>query len=92
MTPMAEPPPTRPDPPLPDKTVATFLRLVRTGHVDEVRSMLAAAPHLVNAVGPHPFWGGCPQPLHMAIEGKRRDLFRLLLEHGADVNGNNDRR
>ena len=37
-----------------------------------------------------PFWGGRPQALHLAIEGKRRDLFDLLLEHGADVNGTNE--
>ena len=51
---------------------------------------LAAAPPLVNAVGPHPFWGGRPQALHVAIERKRRDMFDLLLERGADVNGAND--
>jgi Ankyrin repeat len=31
-----------------------------------------------------------PEALHLAIEGGRRDLFDLLLEHGADVNGTND--
>ena len=51
--------------------------------------MLAATPALVNAMGPHPFWGGRPQPLHVAIEGERRELFDLLLERGADVNGDN---
>ncbi len=45
---------------------------------------------MVNAVGPHPFWGGRPQPLHVAIETKRRDMFDLLLDAGADVNGTND--
>ena len=45
---------------------------------------------MVNAVGPHPFWGGRPQPLHVAIETKRRDMFDLLLGAGADVNGTND--
>jgi ankyrin repeat protein len=55
-----------------------------------VRATLAATPHLVNAVGPHPFWGGRPQPLHVAIECKRRDMFDLLLEHGADPTGTND--
>jgi ankyrin repeat protein len=51
--------------------------------------MLATDETLVNAVGPHPFWGGRPQALHVAIEGRRRDIFDLLLEHGADVNGTN---
>ena len=50
----------------------------------------SAFPALVNAVGPHPFWGGRPQALHLAIEGKRRDMFDLLLARGADVNGRND--
>lgn len=74
-----------------DDVVQTFLRLVGTGRIDEVRRILAAAPDMVNAVGPHPFWGGRPQPLHVAIETKRRDMFDLLLDAGADVNGVNDR-
>ncbi|HEX7679104.1 MAG TPA: ankyrin repeat domain-containing protein, partial [Thermoanaerobaculia bacterium] len=45
---------------------------------------------MVNAVGPHPFWGGRPQALHVAIETGRPDLFDLLLARGADVNGRND--
>jgi len=73
-----------------DGAVADFLKRVGTGRIDEVRAMLAATPRLVNAVGPHPFWGGRPQALHVAIETKRRDMFDLLLEHGADVNGSNE--
>lgn len=73
-----------------DVTVADFLEHVGTGRLDEVRAMLAATPHLANAVGPHPFWGGRPQALHVAIEAKRRDMFDLLLDHGSDVNGSND--
>jgi ankyrin repeat protein len=73
-----------------DEVVQTFLRLVGTGRIDEVRRILAAAPVMVNAIGPHPFWGGRPQPLHVAIEAKRRDLFDLLLDAGADINGVND--
>src|SRR5262245_5031722 len=73
-----------------DQTVDDFLTAVGTGRIDEVRSMLDASPPLVNAVGPHPFWGGRPQALHVAIEGRRRDLFDLLLDRGADVNGSND--
>ena len=47
--------------------IASFLRLVGTGQVDAVREALLQTPHLVNAVGPHPFWGGRPQPLHVAL-------------------------
>lgn len=73
-----------------DPTIGIFLQHVGKGRLDDVRAMLAASPRLVNAVGPHPFWGGHPQALHVAIEGGRRDLFDLLLENGADVNGSND--
>lgn len=67
-----------------------FLRLVATGPLDEIRRALAAAPALVNASGPHPFWGGQPQPLHVAIENDRTDVFHELLAAGADVDGGND--
>jgi len=73
-----------------DQAVATLLRAVGTGQIDTVRAMLAASPELINAVGPHPFWGGRPQPLHVSIETKRRDMFDLLVAMGADVSGNND--
>jgi hypothetical protein len=33
---------------------------------------------------------GRAQALHVAIEGKRRDIFDLLVETGADVSGTND--
>ena len=55
-----------------------------------MRHALADRPELVNAVGPHPFWGGRPQPLHLAIETRRNDLLDLLLDAGADVDGRNE--
>ncbi len=73
-----------------EEVVAALLHRIGTGQLDDVRAILGAAPQLVNAVGPHPFWGGRPQPLHVAVEGGRREIFDLLLEHGADVNGSND--
>jgi ankyrin repeat protein len=73
-----------------DQTVAALLRAVGVGQIDTVRELLAAAPELVNAVGPHPFWGGRPQPLHVSIDTKRRDMFDLLVAAGANVNGNNE--
>ncbi len=73
-----------------EQIVAAFLQQVGAGRVDNIKAMLAAAPTLVNAVGPHPFWGGRPQALHVAIETTRREVIDLLLEHGADVNGAND--
>ena len=73
-----------------EQVVATFLQRVRGGHADDVRALLLAVPALVNATGPHPFWGGRPQALHLAIEGGHRELFDILIEHGADLNGKND--
>jgi ankyrin repeat protein len=67
-----------------------FLELVGAGETAAVRAALETAPDLVNAVGAHPFWGGRPQALHLAVEANRRDMFDLLLARGADVNGTND--
>lgn len=72
-----------------EEVIAAFLRLVGEGELSGVRAALAATPNLVNAVGSHPFWGGRPQPLHVAIETGRRDMFDLLLAAGAEVNGRN---
>jgi hypothetical protein len=76
-------------PPLPEETVAAFLRAVGEGDAAAVTRALAATPGLVNAVGPHPFWGGRPQALHVSIDTDRFELTRLLLRAGADVNGDN---
>lgn len=64
-----------------------FLRLVRAGDLTALKNALAAQPELVNEAGPHPSWGGRPQPLHVAIETRQREVFDLLLDHGADVDG-----
>jgi ankyrin repeat protein len=79
---------TRAGPPS-EELVAGFLRRVGVGDRAAVEAMLREHPGLVNAVGPHPFWGGRLQPLHVAIETGRRDIFDLLLKAGADVNGDN---
>jgi ankyrin repeat protein len=73
-----------------EQIVATFLQRVGTGATDDVRALLLAVPALVNAVGPHPFWGGRPQALHVAVETGRREIFDILLEHGANPDGKND--
>lgn len=84
---------TTPPPQSPGETedvVARFFELVGAGLIDRVTQTLDHAPSMVNAVGPHPFWGGRPQALHLAVEANRRDMFDLLLSRGADVNGIND--
>jgi ankyrin repeat protein len=77
-------------PALADEEVAKFLRAVGDGRVDGVCASLTADRRFVNAVGPHPYWGGRPQALHVSIETKRRDMFDMLLTAGADINGSND--
>jgi ankyrin repeat protein len=74
---------------LPDEEVAAFLRHVGAGRVDAIKAALAKTPAIVNAVGPHPYWSGRPQALHVSIETTRRDVFDLLLTAGADINGDN---
>jgi ankyrin repeat protein len=73
-----------------DQAIKALLRAVGVGEIDTVRATLAASPELINAVGPHPFWGGRSQPLHLSIDTKRRDMFDLLIAAGADINGSNE--
>src|SRR5690348_11166078 len=73
-----------------DEQIAEFLRAVGSGQMDVIRSSISSMPLLVNAVGPHPYWGGRPQALHVSIETARQDVFDILLSSGADVNGKND--
>lgn len=75
---------------LSDEAVAAFLHAVGGGQLAEVRAALAASPVLLDARGPHPYWGGRPQALHVSIETKRQPMFNLLIDAGADINGNND--
>jgi hypothetical protein len=78
------------DAPLSDEAIASFLRAVGDGRIEEVRAALAAEPALVNATGPHPYWAGRPQALHVSIETKRQDMFNLLIAADAGINGMND--
>jgi ankyrin repeat protein len=73
-----------------DEQVAAVLKAAGSGDLATLRALLAAMPRLVDAVGPHPYWGGRPQALHVAIETRRRDVFDALLAAGADIDGSND--
>lgn len=73
-----------------EDTVAGFLGCVAAGRVDEARAMLDADPALIHAVGPHPYWGGRLQAIHLAVGAGRKDMLDLVLGRGADVNGRND--
>lgn len=66
-----------------------FLQLVGRGDLHAIKDALQNRPGLVNVVAAHPFWGGRPQPLHVAIETARQDVFEFLLEAGANPNGDN---
>ncbi len=69
--------------------VAAFLRAVGSGDTAAVCAALTAYPQIVNALGAHPFWGGRVQALHVAVDTNRQDMFDLLLENGADIDGDN---
>lgn len=73
-----------------DEVVGALLRAVGVGDTTSVRATLRESPNLVNAVGPHPFWGGRCQSLHVALDTNRQAMVTLLLAAGADVNGTND--
>jgi hypothetical protein len=51
--------------------------------------LLAATPGIANQTGRHPRWGGRPQPLHVAIESDNHQALALLLDTGANVDGDN---
>lgn len=80
-----ESPATQPVAP-PERVLRTFLAAVGSGRIEVARSAMVAFPTIVNTPGPHPFWGGRPHALHVSIESDRREMFDLLLAHGADVN------
>lgn len=83
---------TSPAPPAESPTeelIAEFLQLISTGELPRIRQLLKENPGLINATGPHPHWGGRPQPLHVAIESGRQPVIDLLLRSGADANGSN---
>jgi len=71
---------------------ATFndvMKAITTRDDQALADLLAATPGVVNQTGPHPRWGGRPQPLHVAIESDNAHAFELLLDAGANVDGNN---
>lgn len=84
----AAPPAASAEPPT-EELIAEFLQLVSRGELLRIRQLLAENPGLINATGPHPHWGGRPQPLHVAVESGRQAIVDLLLRAGADANGSN---
>jgi ankyrin repeat protein len=67
--------------------IAALLKAIGRGDIQTVRTLLTENPDLVNQTGPHPFWGGRPQPLHVAIERGEEAIFKLLLDAVANVDG-----
>jgi len=90
--------PTQPDPEnvenVKKKAELSNFDLVMKAIVDRddrvLADLLAAHPEIVHQTGPHPRWGGRPQPLHVAIESNNLNAFHQLLHAGADVNGVNE--
>ena len=64
------------------------MKAITTRDNQTLAQLLAAAPSVANQTGPHPRWGGRPQPLHVAIESDNAHAFDLLLNAGANVDGN----
>lgn len=65
------------------------MKAITSRDAEALLRLLVALPGVVNQTGPHPRWGGRPQPLHIAIESDNREAFNLLLEAGASVDGDN---
>ncbi|MEP5728919.1 MAG: ankyrin repeat domain-containing protein [Sulfitobacter sp.] len=78
-----------PQPSAQNNQVDGFLRHVSEGQHDAILAALALNPEFANATGNHPYWGGHPHPLHLAVEGNRHAILKLLLAHGSDPNGAN---
>lgn len=72
--------------------VMALLNAAAAGDAGEVGQLLAQSNQsgesgeLVNAGGPHPYWGGEPQALHVAAEWGRAEVVALLLQQGAHPN------
>lgn len=67
------------------ENVALFFRACATGDIESLRTLLTNDASLVragNPKAPHQGWTG----LHEAAKGRRVDIVRLLLEHGANPN------
>ncbi len=67
--------------------ILTLLRATAAGQEQAVATLLSDDPGLASRSGPHPLWGGEPQPLHVAAERGQLDIARQLIARGADVNG-----
>jgi ankyrin repeat protein len=70
-------------------TFSDVMKAITTRDDQALADLLAAKPGVVNQTGPHPRWGGRPQPLHVAIESDDAHAFQLLLKAGANVDVNN---
>jgi ankyrin repeat protein len=72
-----------------DSLADRFLHEVGRGTLRSAKAFLAQHPGVINQTGAHPFWGGRPQALHVAIEREKTTLFKMLLAAGADPSGDN---
>jgi ankyrin repeat protein len=68
-----------------DSPLRELLRAAAEGDTSTARLLLQTHPSLVNAKGPHPYWGGEPQPLQVAAEWGRLEVTIMLLDAGADI-------
>lgn len=73
-----------------DQALAALLQAIRDGEGEATLTLLAERPEWISALGPHPYWGGQVQALHMAVEGGNQAVFEALLAAGADPSGDNE--
>jgi len=74
---------------IPTETFNEVMKAITNREAETLLRLLVGVPSAVNQTGPHPRWGGRPQPLHVAIESDNREAFNLLLDAGASVDGDN---
>jgi ankyrin repeat protein len=66
-----------------DSIVRGFFLAIERGDRDDVLRAIAAEPVLLDMAGPHPYWGGRPCALTIAVEAGHLDIMRDILDAGA---------
>ncbi len=67
-----------------------LMAAVVAGDAVAIERLLRTDPGLARMTMPHPFWGGRPLALHVAVERNQPACVAAMLAHGADPNGDND--
>lgn len=73
--------------------VMRLFEATKNGNIDRVKTLLAEDGTLAQASGftQTALWGADAQALHVAVMHGRKDIVDLLLAHGADINGRDEK-